>query len=590
MKYFLLVYSLLLLYIKSTVCRPVLLRLEELSRSTSRLSVLDTVSSELTCMLCKEIFVELQKLAEEGKTEDEIAKTINEFCILFKFEDETVCTLGVREFRDEVLTVINTVGLNGDEVCGIILGPSCATPYDPFNQTWSVKMPNTPKPPVTEMPLPATGAKQTRILHITDIHYDAMYREGLSIDCGEPLCCREPNKPSTTNGAHKWGEFQCDLSVVLLHNFMEKVVAMKEEYDVIYVTGDLPPHNVWNQSREDQKNAMSYVINLFKEMIPPDKKVYFAVGNHEGVPVDAFPPINVKEAHSGQWLRDFLSQMWSYWLPEDTRKTIQQGIFYSTLVQPGLRLVSLNMNYCNNKNMWLLINSTDPAGQLAWLASTLQSAEDSGERVHIIGHIPSGGVDCIKTWSWQYFKILLRYENTITAQFMGHTHSDIFTVYFDPDNLTRPFSVLFTAGSVTPRSDLNPGFKLYSVDGGYKGCSWGVLDYTSYIMDLMQVDRDDKPVWNVQYKASDVYGIPAGYPRYMSELLTEFGGNDTLFGKYIDYRAKSAPHSVCAGSCKKSVLCEMRCGRSHDTVTFCGDLNERERKYHNKRIQEELKC
>ncbi|KAI6652711.1 Sphingomyelin phosphodiesterase-like [Oopsacas minuta] len=584
MNYSLIVFSVIFFSINFVVSRPVLLD----GHSYSHNIINNKVDSKLTCELCKAIFAEVQKLAEQGKTEDELAKIITDICIIFQLQDDNVCHLVVPEFRDEVLTVAFTVGLNGDEVCGIILGPTCGIPYDPFNQTWSVKMLNTTKPPIKEMKLPAKGAKQTRILHITDIHYDAMYTEGLSIDCGEPLCCRPPNKPNATYGAHKWGEFKCDLSTILLHNFMQKVVAMKNDYDVIYVTGDLPPHNVWNQSRDDQITAISYVINLFKTMLP-NKKVYFAVGNHEGLPVNAFPPVNVKEAHSGQWLRDFLSEKWGNWLPEDTKQTIQQGIFYTTLVKPGLRIISLNMNYCNNRNWWLLINATDPAGQLQWLVRTLQSAEDKGERVHIIGHIPSGGGDCIKTWSWQYFKILLRYENTISAQFMGHTHNDIFTVYFDPNNITRPFSVLFTAGSVTPLTDLNPGFKIFSVDGGYKECSWGVLDFTSYYMDLMQVDRDDKPVWNIQYKASEVYGIQAGYPKYMSDLLTKFTKNDTLFGKYINYRAKSAPHSVCNASCKKSVLCEMRCGRSHDETTFC-NLNEKERKYHNIRIQEELTC
>ena len=579
MNYCLLIISVVFLSANLVVSRPVLLD-----------GYAHWVSSNTACEVCKTTFTQLQKFAEQGKTEDEMAKFVTEVCKIFQFEDGNVCTLVVKEFRDEVLTVATSVGLNADEACGILLGPSCAIPYDPYNQTWSVKMSDTPKPPLKEMQLPAKGASKTRILHITDIHHDALYTEGLSTQCGEPLCCRPPNKPDTAHGAQKWGEFKCDLSTILLHNFVEKVVAMKNDYDIIYVTGDLPPHNVWNQSRDDQMKSISYIVNLFKTMLPAEKKVYFAVGNHEGVPVDAFPPINVKEAHSGQWLRDFLSETWSKWLPEDTKQTIKQGIFYTALVKPGLRVISLNMNYCNNKNWWLLINATDPAGQLKWLVRTLQSAEDNGERVHIIGHIPSGGGDCIKTWSWQYFKIVLRYENTITAQFMGHTHSDIFTVYFDPANITRPFGVLFTAGSVTPLTDLNPGFKIYSVDGAYKGCSWGVLDYTSYYMDIMKVDKDDTPVWNVQYKASEAYNIPAGYPRYMSELLANFAKDDILFNKYIDYRAKSAPHGDCDASCKKSVLCEMRCGRSKDEATFCKGMKEEEKMYHYKRIQEELTC
>jgi hypothetical protein len=30
---------------------------------------------------------------------------------------------------------------------------------------------------------------------------------------------------------------------------------------------------------------------------------------------------------------------------------------------------------------WLMINQTDPEGQLQWLADTLQQAEDKGEKV-----------------------------------------------------------------------------------------------------------------------------------------------------------------------------------------------------------------
>lgn len=59
------------------------------------------------------------------------------------------------------------------------------------------------------------------------------------------------------------------------------------------------------------------------------------------------------------------------------------GGFYSLLVRPGLRLISLNMNFCSQYNFWLLINSTDPAGQLQWLVNVLQKAEDNGEKVNV---------------------------------------------------------------------------------------------------------------------------------------------------------------------------------------------------------------
>lgn len=52
-------------------------------------------------------------------------------------------------------------------------------------------------------------------------------------------------------------------------------------------------------------------------------------------------------------------------------------------VKPGLKLISLNMNYCNNQNWWLLLNATDPTGQLEWLIRELQASELIEEKVEI---------------------------------------------------------------------------------------------------------------------------------------------------------------------------------------------------------------
>lgn len=57
------------------------------------------------------------------------------------------------------------------------------------------------------------------------------------------------------------------------------------------------------------------------------------------------------------------------------------GGFYTMQIQPGLRVVSLNMNFCARENFWLLVNSTDPGNQLQWLVQVLQASEDKGEKV-----------------------------------------------------------------------------------------------------------------------------------------------------------------------------------------------------------------
>lgn len=57
------------------------------------------------------------------------------------------------------------------------------------------------------------------------------------------------------------------------------------QFDWIYMTGDLPAHNVWNQSRDDQLFVLEKMTELLKKYLP-DKVVFPTLGNHESAPVN----------------------------------------------------------------------------------------------------------------------------------------------------------------------------------------------------------------------------------------------------------------------------------------------------------------
>ena len=57
------------------------------------------------------------------------------------------------------------------------------------------------------------------------------------------------------------------------------------QFDWIYMTGDLPAHNDWNQTRPDQVLAFNKMIGLFNEYLPK-KPVFYSFGNHESSPVN----------------------------------------------------------------------------------------------------------------------------------------------------------------------------------------------------------------------------------------------------------------------------------------------------------------
>lgn len=175
------------------------------------------------------------------------------------------------------------------------------------------------------------------------------------------------------------------------------------------------------------------------------------------------------------------------------------GAFYTLQIYPGLRLISLNMNYCPRSNFWLFVNATDPLDQLSWLAQTLQQSEIINEKVHIIGHIRPRS--CLESWSQNYYRILARYESTIVGQFFGHSHTDNFQVDYDLDNKTRAIAVEYISGSVTPGSFLNPNYRIYVIDGNYSQSSFQVLDHENYYLNLTEANLSMKPLWIKEYFA-----------------------------------------------------------------------------------------
>ena len=58
---------------------------------------------------------------------------------------------------------------------------------------------------------------------------------------------------------------------------------------------------------------------------------------------------------------------------------------------------------------WLILNNEDPEKELVWLINELKSAEAKGEKVHIIGHIPPGSLECRLAWSKNFDLIVNRF-------------------------------------------------------------------------------------------------------------------------------------------------------------------------------------
>jgi sphingomyelin phosphodiesterase len=149
---------------------------------------------------------------------------------------------------------------------------------------------------------------------------------------------------------------------------------------------------------------------------------------------------------------------------------------------------------------WSLYDNKDPEDQLKWLIETLVQIEALGEKVHLLAHIPSGHANCVNSWMREFNKILdrlypvilnlyftkfqsHRFEDTIVAQFNGHSHHDEFFIYYDLEDRTRANGVSFIPGST---SEWNPYYRIYTVEGTFDG-SFYVRDYIfKSVTDILQ--------------------------------------------------------------------------------------------------------
>ncbi|XP_023315583.1 sphingomyelin phosphodiesterase-like [Trichogramma pretiosum] len=350
---------------------------------------------------------------------------------------------------------------------------------------------------------------------------------------------------------------------------------LRKDIDYIIWTGDLPPHDVWNQTREENLRILRETV---KQMVGhfPGIPIFPAIGNHESAPVNSFPTSFSPSDTSISWLYNELDKEWQRWLPVGSSPTVRQGAFYSVLIRPGFRIVSINTNYCNNKNWWLLINSTDPVNELQWLVYELQAAEMNNEKVHIIGHIPPGHSDCLKVWSRNYYHIINRYESTITAQFFGHTHYDEFQIFYDTNDLGRALSIAYIGPSVSPYYDLNPGYRIYYVDGDHPKTTRLVLDHESWVMNLKEANLYDYPVWYKLYSVKQTYQMSSLLPKDWDSLIDKMLNEPNMFDTYYRNYFKNSPvRPSCADDCKKRLLCDLRCGKSHDRKALCQTLEAR---------------
>ncbi|XP_045479749.1 sphingomyelin phosphodiesterase-like [Harmonia axyridis] len=515
---------------------------------------IENLSAEITCDVCDgfiESVITLRKLNTSDATMKSLIKRI---CSTFHIQDQQVCDGLLGPMLDVIFYIMdNGKNVTGPKLCSLLLGPTCHNQFEFYN--WTISVP--PKPAV--IPKKISGAEKVRILHLTDMHVDPRYTSGSKAVCDQTLCCQDDQgKPeNSTAGCGVWGDYKnADTPMKLLEETLRHLKT--EKFDYVYSTGDIIPHRIWSTSREGNAALELKVMKLLRDSF--QVPILFVLGNHEPHPLNMYAPIDLNKTNlSTKWLYETLHKEESIIFPESDLDSIQEGGFYTVLLKTGFRVIVLNNNVCYLNNYWLAYDDYDPYGQLAWLVKVLQKAEEDGEYVHIVYHVPTGQPEsCLGTWAREYNKIVNRFSDTISGQFNGHTHADEFFVYYNETNPTDAIQVAFNGGSLTPFVETNPSYKIYDVN--MSNCK--VEDFEEWTFNLTEANlKPEKSTvdWYKLYSFKETYGVPSLEPKEVGKLVDNMARNKTLLEIYnkFKYTMGSRSYKPCDDKCHKENLCNI---------------------------------
>ncbi|KAG9283069.1 acid sphingomyelinase-like phosphodiesterase 3a [Astyanax mexicanus] len=389
--------------------------------------------------------------------------------------------------------------------------------------------------------------------HISDLHLDPTYH--ITTDPSK-VCFSSKGFPVKNPGL--FGDFLCDSPYQLILSAFSHMKHVEQQPEFIIWTGDSPPHVPPEELSTDAvisvTSNMTHTIRQFFPQLP----VYPALGNHDYWPQDQLPA-------KTNAVYEAVAKLWAPWLSSEALATLREGGFYSQLIKPGLRVVSLNTNFYYTPNK-ATENLTDPGGQFKWLQDTLELSKQSLEKVYVIAHVPIGYLPYAKDTTAmrehhneKLVDIFRSYSSIIQGQFYGHTHRDSIMVLLDQQG--KPVNSIFVTPAVTPIKSPgepfsnNPGVRMYLYDTQ----DYGLQDLWQYYLNLTEANKKEQPNWSLEYTMTEAFAIKDIQPQSLHELALKFEAPQSKdFQKYFTHFMVSYSDTItCEGVCKMVQVCSV---------------------------------
>ncbi|KAK3491539.1 Metallo-dependent phosphatase-like protein [Neurospora crassa] len=569
----------------------------------SRIFKSNNAGGSTTCSKCIAALAVGQMVARLAPTH--FPSGMVSLCHSLKFSTYSSCELtygpnGSGASWAQILAKADVAGLDGKYICSYLHKNVCQYPT-----VTSVKA-VFPKPKPKKPAEPRRSGKKVKVLHLSDLHLDPRYSVGSEANCTSYMCCRysEPpangTVPEISVSAPLFGYYKCDSPFYLALAALQSIgpltgTSAKNPPAFSLYTGDLIAHDDENQASRAYVEATEVAIwETFKAYI--GGPIYTALGNHDTTPADYEAPHAI-DNHSTlgsqfSWNYAHVSSLWAHynWLPSSVAQ--QASTHYAAYAvspphHPNLKIITLNSDLYYQHNPFALLNASNPdySGMFSFLITELQAAEDAGQRVWIVAHIPTGwdGGSALPNSADYFYQIVERYSPHVIANiFFGHSHEDQATIYYRNNGTAQTREEALVTGwvgpSLTPLQNLNSGYRMYEVDTG----SWEVMEAFTFYSDVgsytnlsSSVDGEgdggqgEGPVFKLEYSTRATYGPAVNWPSDAPLNATFWHGvteamerNRTLAELFTQYQGKSSAKSKKCETeeCTKAKICYMRSG------------------------------
>ncbi|KAH8092778.1 hypothetical protein JL720_4942 [Aureococcus anophagefferens] len=353
----------------------------------------------------------------------------------------------------------------------------------------------------------ASVASAGRVYHLTDIHVDPIY----VVNSSTAAYCNGPVIKNASLQAPIFGAPVGDCATPeALYDSALAFMADQPAADMVLFTGDFTQAGLQREAGADS------VLDTI-------------AATHEKLRA-ALPGVKAGYGH--------FAALWD--VEGDAKNATLRGGYFSQRHDDALVVISLNTNYLSMLNPLVKDNSSAAhrAGfdMMAWFGGELAAAEQRGDVVYVLGHIP--GESWLPAHSLTYQRLMQRYAATVKGQFYGHDHEDYVRLTRECDDATCTGSatgVVFVGPSLTEGwPSENPAVRVYVTDGNYT-----VEDALTYTADILEANEKGAATWVLEYSAKDRLRLDDLSPRSWEKYVAlQLATNESAFDDHVALRRR----------------------------------------------------